>query len=160
MAGGNHDAAASDESTAELSLMPMEPPRSNDFCFMCTYGLSDSSEAQSLIEGVRNLISESFHKRNVNDIVADVQAYYDQNIRQHIDNQPRWTQASIRRHILHTETDPAMATELDLRTLCQMMQHLRENMLDESNQLYGPNVSTYLRVSSQLQKLIDIRARR
>lgn len=138
----------------------MEPPRSNDFCFLCLYGGSESTEAQALVTSLRDLIGHSMHKRNMNDIVADAQAYYDANIRQHIPHCPNWTQESIRRHILHTESDTAMATELDLRTCCQMLQHLRENMKDENHQLYGPNVNQYLRISMHMQKLIDMRSRR
>ena len=143
-----------------LRLVPMEPPRSNDYCFLCLYGGSDSTEAQSLVTSLRELISHSLHKRNMNDIVADAQAYYDKNIRNHVPERPHWTQESIRRHILHTESDTSMATELDLRTCCQMLQHLRENMKDENEQLYGPNVNQYLRVSMHMQKLIDMRSRR
>ena len=143
-----------------MQLKPMEPPSSNDFCFLCMYGSSDSHEAQSLIEGVRRLISSGMHKRNVNDIIKDVQAYYNDSIREHVDNQPAWTLESIRRHILHTETDAGMATELDLRTCIQMLQHLRENMRDEVGQLYGPNLNHYLRVSGHLQRIMDMRAKR
>lgn len=143
-----------------MQLSPMEPPRSNDFCFLCLYGGSDSTEAQSLITSIRELITQSIHKRNMNDIVADVQAYYAKNIQQHIPDQPIWTQQTIRKHILHTETDTSMATEMDLRTCCQMLQHLREHMKDENDQLYGPNINQYLRISMHMQKVIDMRSRR
>ena len=143
-----------DEPTDELTLRPLEPPRNNKFCFMCLYGGSTDGAARDMIQGVKNIIHEGVGKRSIHDVCDDVREYYDTEIRQHVDGQREWTTDSIKRHILETETDLAVALELDMRSIVQCMQHLRDNMIDDTtNMLYGPHLTSYIKLSSHLHRI-------
>ena len=143
-----------DETGDELTLRPLEPPRSNAFCFMCTYGGSTEGAARDMIQGIKNIIHEGVGKRSIHDVCDDVLEYYEAEIRQHVEGNREWSIDSIKRHILETETDLAVALELDLRSLVQCMQHLRDNMIDDTtNMLYTPHLNSYIKLSAHLHKI-------
>lgn len=121
---------------------------------MCMYGGSTESAARDMIQGIKNIIHEGVGKRSIHDVCDDVYEYYEAEIRLHVDGQREWTADSIKRHILETETDLAVALELDLRSLVQCMQHLRDNMIDDTtNMLYAPHLNSYIKLSSHLHKI-------
>lgn len=121
---------------------------------MCMYGGSTESAARDMIQGIKNIIHEGVGKRSIHDVCDDVYEYYESEIRLHVDGQREWSTDSIKRHILETETDLAVALELDLRSLVQCMQHLRDNMVDDTtNMLYAPHLNSYIKLSSHLHKI-------
>lgn len=145
---------AGEAEVEEINLRPLEPPRSTKFCFMCMYGGSANPAAKDLIQGIRIIIYEGVGTRSIYDVCRDVQTYYEDKIRENVEGKPKWTRASIKRHILETETDLTTAQKLDLRTIIQGMQFLRDNIVDDTtNQIHLPNLNSYLKLSSQLHKL-------
>lgn len=118
------------------------------------YGGSTDAAAKNMIQGVKNIIHEGVGKRSIHDVCDDVCEYYETEIRHHVDGQREWSADSVKRHILETETDMAVALELDLRSLVQCMQHLRDNMIDDTtNMLYAPHLTSYIKLSSHLHKI-------
>lgn len=142
------------DETEEMVLVPLEPKKSNEYCFLCEYGWSKGTQAKQLIAQVRTIIDESIGRRALDDICEDVVEFYDENVRRFVEGNPRWTRKSVEEHILRTETNMDVAVELDKRSVCQILQRLRDRMVEEnSDELHMPNVSTYLRFSQHLQKL-------
>lgn len=138
----------------EIQLKSLEPVKSNRFCFLCEYGFSTGTHAKQLIAQLQVIIDESIGKRSLSDVSEDVVEYYNENIRAHIDDNPAWTRQSVEEHILqHNASNMDVASELDKRSVCQILQRLRDKMVDEQDNLYMPNVTTYLKFSQHLQRL-------
>jgi hypothetical protein len=138
----------------EMVLKPLEPERSNEYCFLCEYGFSSGTQAKQLIAQVRSIIDESIGRRALSDICDDVVEFYNENVREFVEDHPVWTRKSVEEHLLRTETNLDIAMELDKRSVTQIMQWLREHMLESTTgDLHMPNVSTYLKFSQHLQKL-------
>jgi pyruvate carboxylase len=138
----------------EANLVPLEPKKSNMHCFLCEYGTSQATQAKQLIAQVRTIIDESIGKRCLDDICDDVVEFYNGHIRQCVEGNPEWSKQSVEEHILRTETNMDVALELDKRSVTQILQRLREKMVDETtDELYMPNCQMYLKVSQHLQKL-------
>ncbi len=92
------------------------------------------------------------------DICEDVVEFYDEHVRPFVEENRAWTRKSVEEHILRTETNMDVAMELDKRSVCQILQRLRERMVEENTEeLHMPNVSTYLKFSQHLQKLCGAR---
>jgi len=138
----------------EMVLKPLEPEKSNEYCFLCEYGWSSGTQAKALITQIRTIIDESIGRRALSDICEDVVEFYNEHVRPFVEENPAWTRKSVEEHILRTETNMDVAMELDKRSICQVLQRLRERMVEEStDELHMPNVSTYLKFSQHLQKL-------
>jgi ribosomal protein S13 len=121
---------------------------------MCMYGGSTDPAARNMIQGIKNIIHEGIGKRSIHDVCEDIHEYYEREIRHHVDDQKEWTVESIKKHILETETDVAIAMELDMRSIVQCMQHLRDHMIDDTtNMLYGPHLNSYIKLSAHLHKI-------
>ena len=139
-----------------VTLRPLEPPKKNSFCFMCTYGGSTDETAKSKIDGIKSLLLEGVGKRSIYDVCEDIYEYYQAEIRPYVDGQPHWSHESIKKHILETETDVAVALELDVRSIVQCLQHLRDHMIDDTtNMIYTPNLNSYIKLSSHLHKIAN-----
>ena len=144
------------EMEESLTLRSLEPPKNNSFCFLCTYGGSTEEAAKEKILGIKKILLDGIGKRSVYDVCDDIFEYYEEEIRPFVDGTPAWTRTSIKRHILETETDVAVALELDLRSILQCMQHLRDNMIDDTtNMIYTPNLTSYLKLSTHLHKITN-----
>lgn len=138
----------------EMVLKPLEPEKSNEYCFLCEYGWSSGTQAKALIAQIRTIIDESIGRRALSDICEDVVEFYNEHVRPFVEGNTAWTRKSVEEHILRTETNMDVAMELDKRSVCQVLQRLRERMVEEStDELHMPNVSTYLKFSQHLQKL-------
>lgn len=134
--------------------MSLEPKKSNEFCFLCEYGWSSGAQAKQLITQVRAIIDESIGRRLLCDIVEDVYEFYNENVRACVEDHPEWKRSEIERHILRTETNLDVALELDKRSICQILQKLRDSMVDEkTEELHMPNAISYLKFSQHLQKI-------
>ena len=149
------------EMEESLTLRPLEPPKNNSYCFMCMYGGSSEEAAKQKINGIKKILMEGIGKRSVYDVCDDIYEYYDEEIRQFVDGQPEWTRESIKKHVLETETDVAVALELDMRSIVQCMQHLRDHMIDDTtNMIYTPNLTSYLKLSTHLHKITNGNSKR
>ena len=138
----------------EMVLKPLEPKKSDEYCFLCEYGWSSGTQAKQLIAQIRTIIDESIGRRALSDICEDVVEFYDEHVRPFVEENRAWTRKSVEEHILRTETNMDVAMELDKRSVCQIMQRLRDRMVEENtDELHMPNVSTYLKFSQHLQKL-------
>tara|TARA_Y100000389_G_C17375246_1_gene471273 strand:+ start:510 stop:821 length:312 start_codon:yes stop_codon:yes gene_type:complete len=95
------------------------------------------------------------------EIVDTIHDLYTKRIRPFIQNTEdntgtEWTRDAIRKHFKWTDTSIELAQKKDQQTIVHLLQYFRDNMIDENtNQIYAPNVTFYLKTRPHLDKIIS-----
>jgi len=157
----------------ELHLRSLNKPSdNNDPCFMCLFGASTDPACVEVINTIKNIVFDQLNKKKFDLIVDDVYDYFMEKVHVKLDqygntideddeesddiNYYTWSKKSIKRHFGECDNTIELAQIKDQKTVCQILEHLRNNMVDESNgQLYMPNLNAYAKMRVQLDKILS-----
>ncbi len=153
----------------DLNLQPLSSrfsEGSNEFCFLCRYtGQDDDSDLgiklTKHIDTINNIVLHLLPLRSMREIVDTIHDLYTKRIRPFIQNTEdntgtEWTRDAIRKHFKWTDTSIELAQKKDQQTIVHLLQYFRDNMIDENtNQIYAPNVTFYLKTRPHLDKIIS-----